>query len=171
MKERDVVVAINGKTLPRFKPDRAVTTFIDREMDRRAPGDQVSLTVLRDGQRVELAVTLADAPKLAREVPRRYFERLGLTAREFVFSDAVVHRAKAAEQGGVIAHFVKPNGPAGTAGLQTDDWIKEIDGAEVKTFMEAVARLAAIESDMTRSEFVLLVSRGGETSVLRVKLK
>jgi serine protease Do len=171
MKERDVIVAINGRMLPRFKPDRAVTTFLDREMDRRVPGDQVSLTVLRDGQRVELAATLADAPKLAREVPRRYFERLGLTVREFVYSDAVVRRAKVAEQGGVIAHFVKPNGPTGTAGLQTDDWIKEIDGSEVKTFLEAAARLAAIESDASRSEFVLLVSRGGETSVLRVKLK
>jgi len=171
MKERDIIVAINGKTLPRFKPDRAVTTFIDREIDRRAPGDQVALTVLRDSQRIELAVTLADAPKLAREVPRRYFERLGLTVREFVFSDGVVRRAKAAEQGGVIAHFVKPNGPAGAAGLQTDDWIKEIDGVEVKTFLEAVTRLAAIEGDLTRNEFVLLVSRGGETSVLRVKLK
>jgi serine protease Do len=140
-------------------------------MDRRMPGDPVSLTVLRDGQRVELAVTLADAPKLAREVSRHYFERLGLTVREFVYSDAVVRRAKVAEQSGVIAHFVKPNGPAGTAGLQSDDWIKEIDGAEVKTFLEATARLAAIESDASRNEFVLLVSRGGETSVLRVKLK
>ena len=171
MKERDVIVAVNGKTLPRFKPDRGVTTFIDREMDRHAPGDAMLFTVLRDGQRVELTVTLAEAPKLAREAARRYFERLGLTVREFVFSDAVVRRAKAAEASGVIAHFVKPNGPGGTAGLQADDWIKEIDGTEVKTFLEAAARLAAIESDASRSEFVLLVSRGGETSVLRVKLK
>jgi hypothetical protein len=31
--------------------------------------------------------------------------------------------------------------------------------------------LAAIEADHDRSEFVILASRGGETAVLRVKLK
>jgi serine protease Do len=171
LKERDIVVALNGQTLPRFRPDRVVTSYLEREMDRRAPGDRVSVTVLRDGQRLELSATLAEAPKLAREAARHYFERLGFTVREFVFSDAVVRRAKAAESTGVIAHFVKPNGPAGTAGLQTDDWIKEIDGVEVKTFAQAAARLGAIEGDEMRSEFILLVSRGGETSILRVKLR
>ncbi|HYD85444.1 MAG TPA: PDZ domain-containing protein, partial [Opitutus sp.] len=72
--------------------------------------------------------------------------------------------------GGVVAHFVKPNSPAAVAGLFTDDWIKEIDGVEVKTFASAVAQLAAIEADETRTEMVLLVSRGGETAVLRLKL-
>ena len=35
----------------------------------------------------------------------------------------------------------------------------------------ATAKLAEIERDQDRAEFVLLVSRGGETAVLRVKLK
>ncbi|MFA5262476.1 MAG: PDZ domain-containing protein [Opitutaceae bacterium] len=171
LKERDIIVAVNGKPLPRFKPDRVVTTFIDREVDRCLPGDPFSLTVLRDGKRIEAKAILADAPRLSREAPRRYFERVGLSAREFVYSDAVMRRVKASESTGVIAHFVKPSGPAGSAGLQTDDWIKEIDAVEVKTYAQAVERLAVIEGDLMRSEFVLLVSRGGETSVLRVKLK
>jgi serine protease Do len=58
-----------------------------------------------------------------------------------------------------------------TAGLRPDDWIQEIDGTEVKTFADAVTKLAAIEADTSRTEFVLLASRGGETQVLRVKLK
>ena len=33
------------------------------------------------------------------------------------------------------------------------------------------AKLAEIEADLSRAEFVLLVSRGGETAVLRIKLK
>jgi serine protease Do len=82
----------------------------------------------------------------------------------------VARRAKPAEATGVIAPYVKPNGPASAAGLRTDDWIKEIDGNEVKTFAAAAVQLAAIEADKTRSDCVLLVSRGGETAVLRVKL-
>jgi serine protease Do len=83
----------------------------------------------------------------------------------------VARRVKVAEGSGVIAHFVKPNGPASIAGLRTDDWIKEIDGVETKSFEAATEKLAATEADNLRSEFVLLVSRGGETAVLRVKLK
>ena len=43
---------------------------------------------------------------------------------------AIDRRVKVSASAGVIAHFVKPAGPAGTAGLQPDDWIKEIDGKE-----------------------------------------
>jgi serine protease Do len=71
----------------------------------------------------------------------------------------------------VVAHFVKTGGPSATAGLRPDDWIREIDGTEVKDFAEATGRLGAIEGDKDRSEFVLLVARGSETAVLRVKLK
>jgi len=121
IKERDIIVAINGKTLPRFKPDRVVTMYIDRELDRRAPGETITITLLRDRQKVEVTATLVSAPKLTREASRRYFERIGLTAREFVFSDGVSRHAKVAEHCGVIANFVKPSSPASTAGLRADD--------------------------------------------------
>ena len=57
------------------------------------------------------------------------------------------------------------------SGLEFDDWIREIDGHEVKTYAETVAALAAIDADKGRADFVLLTSRGGETAVRRVKLK
>jgi serine protease Do len=171
MKERDIIVAIDGKPLPLFKPDRVVTTFIDREVDRRRPGDEIALTILRDGKRVELSAVLANAPKLTREAVQVHFDRAGLTLREFVYSDAVVRRVKTSPQPGVIAHFVKPGSPAAAAGLQPEDWIREIDGTEPASFEQAVQLFTGIERDTTRGEYVLLISRGGETSVLRVKLK
>ena len=70
-----------------------------------------------------------------------------------------------------MAHFVKPSSPAAIAGLRQEDWIKEIDGIEAKSFAVVAAKLAEIEADLSRAEFVLLVSRGGETAVLRIKLK
>ena len=114
---------------------------------------------------------LGEEPKILREAERKYFDRIGFTAREFVYGDAIDRHVKIAESSGVVAMFVKPSSPAGVAGLRTEDWIKEIDGVEVKTFAAATTTLAEIEKDLARSEFVLLVSRGGETAVLRVKLK
>lgn len=106
-----------------------------------------------------------------REAERKYFDRLGFTAREFVYGDAIERRVKTADLKGVVVHFVKPSSPAAIAGLRMEDWIKEIDGVEVADFAGATAKLAEIEGDASRAEFVVLVGRGGETAVLRVKLK
>ena len=115
-------------------------------------------------------MTLGDQPRLFSEAERKYYDRLGFTAREMVYDDAIYRRVKPADAHGVIAHFVKPNGPASAAGLRTDDWIKEIDGVEVKTFEAAASQLAAAEADRARTESVLLVGRGAETALLRLKL-
>jgi serine protease Do len=171
VKNRDIILAIDGQPLPRFKPDRVVVGFVDRDISMRKPGETVTLTVLRGSERLELKSTLVEQPKLLREAERTYFERIGFTAREFVYGDGIMRRVKLAGRKGVIANFVKNNSPAGTAGLQPDDWIQEVDGTEVKTYAEAVAKLAAIEADTARAEFVMLTSRNGETAVLRVKLK
>ncbi len=170
MKDHDIILAIDGQVLPRFKPDRVVTDYVDRVVSKHVPGDVLAFKVLRGTEQVDLKVTLGDQPKLMREAERKFFDKLGFTAREFVYGDAIARRVKPTEGTGIVAHFVKPNSPVATAGLRTEDWIKEIDGAEVKTFADAAAKLDAITSDTKRTEFVLLVSRGGDTSVLRVKL-
>ena len=170
MKNRDVLLAIDGKPFPRFKPDRGIVGYVGREVLRRRPGDTMEFTVLRGDARVETKVVLGDQPRLFSEADRKYYDRLGFTAREMVYDDAIARRVKPAETSGVIAHFVKPNGPASTAGLRMDDWIKEIDGIEVNSFADAMTQLAAAEADKQRSESVLLVGRGGETAVLRLKL-
>jgi len=171
MKDHDIIIAIDGKPIPRFRPDRVVTDYVEREIERRQPGDVMGLTVLRGSARLELKATLGDEPKLVREAGRKYFDRLGFTVREFVYGDAVERRVPSANQTGVVVHYLKPNGPVSLAGLELDDWIQEIDGMPVKTFADATAALAAIEADPARREFILLVSRGGDTAILRVKLK
>lgn len=171
LKGHDIILAIDGKPLPRFKPDNVVVAYVEREIERHAPGDTFTLTVLRGTETVEVKTVLAEEPKLMREAERKYYDRLGFTAREFVYGDAVARREKTTELVGVVANFVRPNSPAAIAGLRSEDWIREIDGTEVKDFASAIAKLTAIDGDTARPEFVLLVSRGGETAVLRVKLK
>lgn len=171
LKTRDIVLAIDGKPLPGLKPDRVVASYIEREIERRKPGETFALSVLRGTDRLEIKPVLGEEPKLAREAERKYFDRLGLTVREFVYGDAIERRVKATNTSGVIVHYVKPSSPVAIAGLRLEDWIREIDGAETKTFADVTAKLAEIEKDELRPEFVMLVSRGGETAVLRVKLK
>jgi serine protease Do len=170
LQERDIILAIDGQPLPRLKPDRIVVSYFGQEILRHRPGEVVTLSVLRGGAREEIKVRLGDEPKLVREADRRYFERLGFTAREFLYNDGIMHRASPGTADGIMVHFVKPGSAVATAGLRPDDWVREIDGAAIKTNLQALEKLSAIEADKDRAEFVLLVSRGGETQVLRVKL-
>ncbi len=171
LRERDIILTLDGRPLPLYRPDRVVAAHLDREIDRHRPGDLIKLGVLRGEQKLEITATLEDAPLLPREADRRYFDYIGLTVRAFTYADGVMRRARLADHRGVIAHFVKTNAPVSVAGLRLDDWIKEIDGIAITNYAAAIGKLAEIEADRARSEFVLLVDRAGETAVLRVKLK
>ncbi|MDI1337893.1 MAG: PDZ domain-containing protein [Lacunisphaera sp.] len=170
LRERDIVFAVDGQPLPRLKPDRVVVGYFGQQILKHRPGDTLALAILRGTERQEIKVKLGDEPKLAREADRHYLERLGFTVREFLYGDGIMHRAMTTEQKGVMVQFVKPGSAVATAGLRPDDWVKDIDGEEIKTYAQALAKLSAIEADVKRPEMVLLVSRGGETAVLRIKL-
>jgi serine protease Do len=171
LKAHDIILGVDGSPLPRFRPDRVVVDYVERLIAVRAPGETMRLSVLRGSSRVELAARLEDEPRLVREADRMYFEKIGFTAREFVYGDAVARHSPTGELKGVVAHLVKPNSPADIAGLRPDDWIKEIDGAEVGDFASAVKKLSEIDKDLMRSETVFLISRGSDTAVLRIKLR
>jgi serine protease Do len=170
LKARDIILGVDGKPLPRFKPDRVVVDYVERLISARAPGDTMVLSVLRGGNRMDITAKLDDEPRLVREADRTYFEKIGFTAREFVYGDAIARHSKPGTLKGVVAHLVKPNSPADIAGLRPDDWILEIDGADVPDFPAAVMKLGDIEKDLLRTETVFLVSRGSDTAVLRIKL-
>jgi serine protease Do len=170
LKAHDIILGVDGEPLPRFRPDRVVVDYVERLIAAHSPGQTMTLSILRGSDRVELKVVLDEEPRLVREASRMYFERIGFSAREFVYGDAVARHSKAGDLTGVIAHLVKPNSPADLAGLRPDDWIKEIDGAPVADFASAAQRLSEIDKDAARTETVLLVNRGSETAVLRIKL-
>ncbi|MDP1580479.1 MAG: PDZ domain-containing protein [Candidatus Didemnitutus sp.] len=170
LKDRDIVLAIDGEPLPRLKPDRVVVGYFGQAMLKRRPGEKVTLTALRGAEEISVEVVLGDEPKMVREAERKYFEQFGFTAREFLAADSIMHRAAGGEHGGAVVHFLKPNGAAAAAGLRPDDWIREIDGVVVTSYAAALEKLASLEGDAQRKEFVLLTSRGGETQVLRIKL-
>jgi serine protease Do len=169
--KRDIIVTLDGKPFPRFRPERVVTTHLEHEILLRLPGDRIHLGVVRGSERREVTVTLARQPKPLKEAGREYFERLGITVREFVIYDAISRHLTDFQAEGVIANFVKPNSPANAAGLQQGDLIREVDGQPATSFAEAVSQLRAIATNPARNEFVLLISRGAETQVIRVRLK
>jgi serine protease Do len=169
LEPRDIIISVDGKILPKFSPDRVITGYFERQILTRDPGDPITLGVLRGDERHEITASLAAQPTTLKEADRHYFSELGITLREFVTFDRISRRMTETDDTGVIANFVRPNSPANTAGLQAGDLIHEIDGESVLDYAQAVELMEVIESDASRTEFVLLVSRNGETSVIRVR--
>jgi serine protease Do len=171
MEKRDIVISVDGEDLPRFNPNVAVTSYLERQILMRKPGDVIRFGILRNKEKQEIEVTVGRQPKWLKEAEQRYFEELGITLREFVTFDRMNRNLSERESKGVIVNFVKSNSQASTAGLKSGDLIKEIDGIVINTYEEAVSLMAAIASDNTRTEFVLLVSRKSETSIVRIRLR
>ena len=169
MKPRDVIVGLNGKPLPRYKPDGVVQNWFERMFLATQPGGLLKLEVMRGQERLPIEITVGLAPKAIRAAERTYFEPLGLTVRELTLDDAITRRIEWPKAKGVFVTFVKSNSPGATAGLQPGDWIEEIDGVTVTSYAQGVELLNKVRDDTQRAEYVLLIRRGSETSVLRVK--
>ena len=129
--------------------------------------------ISRDGEILEIEVVLEKAPRSVRQASRFYFEDLGFTIREFLVYDSVSMKLdiEPGETPGVITSFVKTNSNAHTGGAQMGDLIKEIDGVPVDDFDQAIALIEELQANDSQNDFVLLVARGAETSVLRIALR
>jgi len=64
---RDIVVAVDGERLPRFKPEAVVQTYLERAIRGSAVGATMAFTVVRGEDEVGLEATLVDGPKPVRE--------------------------------------------------------------------------------------------------------
>jgi serine protease Do len=170
VEKRDIIVSVDGERFPRFSPEHVVSGYVERKILESKVGDVMRLGVLRGGEEQEIDVTVGRQPKPLKEADRLYFEKLGITLREFVLFDRVTWQLPSTEDQGVVVNFVKPNSQAAAAGLQVGDLVTAIDGEPVDDFATGVALLEAVENDATRNEFVLLIKRGTETSLIRVRL-
>ncbi len=171
LQSRDIIVSVDGEILPKFRPDVIVQNYFERLVLLKKPGETLALEVVRGDGREHVEIVVGDHPKTLNKARRQYLADLGLSVREFVVYDAIRQRIPFLDAPGVIAQFVKPNSPVHAAGLQLRDWIKEIDGEAVSNYETAVELLSSIENDESRDEFVLLIDRHNQTSVLRVKLR
>jgi S1-C subfamily serine protease len=169
LEDRDLILAINGQTLPSLKPDSVLQTYFERELMLKEIGQPFQLLIRRGDAEMELEVVPAKAPKSLKESPRHYVPDLGLSIREFLVFDAIVRRHDHRDVRGVVVGFVRPNSPAATAELESGDWILEISGQPVTAFETATALLDEAATDPDSTEVVLLIQRSGETAVLRVR--
>ena len=160
LKQADVIVELDGKRV-----DQAAT--FRNAIAMKSPGSKVNLTIVRDGQRLPVTVTLDKLPEngavaSAKESPK--------SASSWGFSvqpltPELAKKFGYAEDGGVVITEVLPGSPASQAGLEPGILIQQVNRRKVRTaeeFNDLVRQenptktLLLLVADGQSSRFVIL---------------
>ncbi|TDO12645.1 MULTISPECIES: DegQ family serine endoprotease [Halomonas] len=122
----DIILAVNGEAVES-------SSTLPRLIGRVSPGSEVTLTLLRNGERRELTVTVGDWPDTADASANAQNAeptpaRLGIAVSPL--SDA--EQRKLGIEGGVRVREIDPRGTAAEAGIRAGDILVSIDHRAVE---------------------------------------
>jgi serine protease Do len=152
----DIILAVDGQAVRAS----AVTDedVFAAAIRRAAIGSTTPLTVFREGKEITVAVPLAAAPPLAREMKRYEDEDFGFRARDLADADRRDPRLDGSATG-VIVEGVTSGSWASLGRLTSGDVIVSVDGRAIANVEELAARLKEIRAARP-SSVVLFVRRG-----------
>jgi serine protease Do len=154
IKPLDIITAVNGQEV-KSAHDLA------HRIGAMAPNSKTDLSVLRDGARQTVSVTLG-------KMPDTHQERAGIEGREQSAADlphfglmlAPARSVAGAGSDGVVVTAVEPEGPAAAHGFQTGDVILNVGGRSVSTPSDV--RKALAEAKAGGKHSVLMRVKSGE---------
>ncbi|MFL5272144.1 MAG: trypsin-like peptidase domain-containing protein [Anaeromyxobacteraceae bacterium] len=172
----DVVTAVNGKPIDG-------PSGLTRNVASVSPGGKAKLTLLRNGQKKDVEITVASRPDeeaLARGETnpdesgegdagsgdkKNTNEKLGIRVAEL--TPEMARQLGADGDQGVVVVAVSPDGPADKAGIQRNDLILQV-GQQPVSKVEQVVQL--IGKAKPNDVVVLRVRRGQQSSFIAVRL-
>ena len=166
-KPLDVIVEFDGKQVPS-------QMALPKMVAAVKPGSAVKVTVIRDGKKQQLKVTLGELKDVevqamggdAEPAPAASKGRLGLTVVELT-------TAKATQLGldpsvkGLLVKDVDPRSPAAEAGLGDGDVIISIEKKEVRSLADYEKVMNTVKPGST---ILIMVVRGGDSAVAMLKV-
>lgn len=162
----DIIRTVDGQNLEGTKDLIAL-------MPNYAPGDEMTLGILRDGETLEIAVVLTervvvDVSDNTAQPPISFQEsRLQLGVAYRTLTPEIARREGLAVGEGAWIQRVVPHSPADDAGLQMGDIITAVDGDKVDYERTLSDRLYAYEAE---DRVILTVIRGNEAIEIGVIL-
>jgi serine protease Do len=161
LRQGDVIIEVNGQTI-----GSDVNAFRLRVADLPV-GEEILLTVFRDGQRKKVNVVLGERPNAvvagAPGAPPQADEWAGLRV-EAIPADA--RGGAGGDDRGVIVTDVQPDSPAEDAGIQEGDVIREVGNVEISNLRDY---RGAVTKYKEKKAVALLVKRGEQTLYVGLK--
>lgn len=163
----DVVLALDGSPVTARRAEDS--DVLARQVRQYKSGTSAVLSLWREGNKIDVPVSLEAQPKPPAEMPWWEDIRLEFAVRELAFDDRV-RLQLAQDVSGVLVESATPAGWAALAGLRGDDLVITAGGVPVHTVDELHrARDEAARSQ--KSWWVLQVQRRGQTLFIEINLK
>ena len=168
LREDDIIVAFNGQ---RVEDDDALVDFIKQS----SPGDEVTLTLMRDKERKDVKVELGRRGNTSwysysGDPDKWHFKfnagdrTRGYLGVYLVDISAEAAKALGADKGGVLVNEVEEDSPAETAGLKPGDLIVAIGDEPVSESEDLTDALRDMREGDTAA---LAIYRAGKSQTLR----
>jgi serine protease Do len=170
LKPGDIIVKLDGKPLERGDEPAELPGIMSRRLLRHHPGDQITLSVMREKDQPlkKIDVILAEQPKRANLAKRFYAEDLGFVVRELVFQDTYGLKLPP-DQKGVIVALLRRQAAAQSGGLKMGDVITKLDNEPVTDIEQFEKDYKRIRKDKPRDAIVLEVHRGDREDTVRIE--
>jgi serine protease Do len=170
----DLIITYDGRpvpdsrALPRYVADTQIGKNVNVEVVRKGARKIVSIQIARLVDDKPAAAKRPAAPAKPTEKPKQS-SRLGLALAALSAETRGRYNIPASVQG-VVVSTVDDNSPAGDKNIRPGDVIVEVAQTRVTTPEQVNAKVDA-ELKAGRSAILLLVSRGGQSSYIGVKLR
>lgn len=150
----DVIVALDGETVTKV-------TQLRNEVASRAPDTKVTVTVLRDGEKKKIEVTLGQLPEeeATPQMQKSSFDKLGFSVQ--TLTDDLANRlGYDASEKGVVISQISQTSAAYQAGLRQGDVIKEVNKKTVATAGE----FGHIANRLSSGDSMLVFAKRGQNT-------
>ncbi|WP_017430550.1 DegQ family serine endoprotease [Vreelandella jeotgali] len=141
LKAGDVILAVNGQAVKR-------SSTLPRLIGRVAPDEEVTLSLLRDGEKTRETVTLGSWPESEKGTSQRRDESASQARLGVAVSDVDPEQRKRLEiDGGVQVRRVKPGSVAASAGIKSGDILVSVDHQAVMSADDLVNIVQQLPDD------------------------
>ncbi len=156
----DIIIEFDGNRIKNSKQ----LPFI---VASKAPGSVVDMTVLRNGEKVRLSVTLGELEAEKAEVAEADRQAIGMVVQEITpeLRDALNLESKT----GLVVTDVEAGGAADDAGIRRGDVIVEVNQKQITSLKEIQKELKAAKEG-EKASILLLVNRSGGSLFIPVKI-
>ncbi|MFN7162717.1 MAG: PDZ domain-containing protein, partial [Fimbriimonadales bacterium] len=161
----DLILALNGEPLEAFRTQDA--RDLERRIERMDIGSEVQLSILRNGERMEIRVKLEPSPAAAEAAPSVRQNELDFTVRDITALDRMRNRWREDQQGVLVTDV--PNGSWGQlAGLRSGDLIMAVNEKPIQNiqdFQQVMQEVVQQQPPIV----ILFVLRDRETSFVFIE--
>jgi serine protease Do len=165
LKVGDIITAVDGAVV-RASRREDVDVFPVMIRQRRA-GQVVKLSVIRDGKKLTVPLTLERSPKATREMKRYRHVALGFTARDLSDQDRRVQKVDKLVRGPLISEAASGS-LAAVGGLHVSDIVLSVGGKPTPRISTLKKVMAGIDKQKPE-RIVFFVRRGLHTMFIEVE--